>query len=233
MSPSIRFHPSSRPTVETPLPSSPLWPCSSLSLLIFLKRRLSLSSTPFLSLPLCFPSFSSPAFSLPVFLARSRRHRSRESTRRRRRERRGWRGIENGRFHTRGGEGRTKETEQQGNGETKRLKGNRTSKRSTKRKKARKGERSLCVCVCVCVGGGAGQYSHRIENWARDNKPGLLFGTASFPFRWALLFFFNENSNYSYRNGNGVVTGKCTDLELFEGSDDRDTCTVIYLREFK
>lgn len=96
-------------------------------------------------------------------------------------ERRGWRGIENGRFHTRGGEGRTKETEQQGNGETKRLKGNRTSKRSTKRKKARKGERSLCVCVCV--GGGAGQYSHRIENWARDNKPGLLFGTASFPFR--------------------------------------------------
>lgn len=91
----------------------------------------------------------------------------------------GWRGIENGRFHTRGGEGRTKETEHEGNGETKRLKGNRTSKRSTKRKKARKGERSLCVCVC----GRAGQYSHRIENWARDNKPGLLFGTASFPFR--------------------------------------------------
>lgn len=45
------------------------------------------------------------------------------------------------------GEG-TEETEHEGNGETKRLKGNRTSKRSTKRKKARKGERSLCVCVC-------------------------------------------------------------------------------------
>lgn len=81
-----------------------------------------------------------------------------------------------------GGKGRTKETEHEGNGETKRLKGNRTSKRSTKRKKARKGERSLCVCVCGGRGGGAGQYSHRIENWARDNKPGL-FGTASFPFR--------------------------------------------------
>lgn len=225
MSPSIRFHPSSRPTVETPLPSSPLWPCSSLSLLIFLKRRLSLSSTPFLSLPLCFPSFSSPTFSSRV-LADSDLANPRDAGGG---ERRGWRGIENGRFHTRGEEGRTKETEHEGNGETKRLKGNRTSKRSTKRKKARKGERSLCVCVC----GRAGQYSHRIENWARDNKPGLLFGTASFPFRWALLFFFNENSNYSYRNGNGVVTGKCTDLELFEGSDDRDTCTVIYLREFK
>lgn len=79
-----------------------------------------------------------------------------------------------------GGKGRAKETEHEGNGETKRLKGNRTSKRSTKRKKARKGERSLCVCGGR--GGGAGQYSHRIENWARDNKPGL-FGTASFPFR--------------------------------------------------
>lgn len=46
-----------------------------------------------------------------------------------------------------GGKRRAKETEHEGNGETKRLKGNRTSKRSTKRKKARKGERSLCVCV--------------------------------------------------------------------------------------
>lgn len=147
MSPSIRFHPSSRPTVETPLPSSPLWPCSSLSLLIFLKRRLSLSSTPFLSLPLCFPSFSSPTFSLRV-LADSDLANPRDGGG----ERRGWRGIENGRFHTRGGEGRTKETEHEGNGETKRLKGNRTSKRSTKRKKARKGERSLCVCVCVWEG---------------------------------------------------------------------------------
>lgn len=57
-----------------------------------------------------------------------------------------------------GGKGRTKETEHEGNGETKRLKGNRTSKRSTKRKKARKGERSLCVCV----EGGEGELDNTV-----------------------------------------------------------------------
>lgn len=64
------------------------------------------------------------------------------------------------------GEG-TEETEHEGNGETKRLKGNRTSKRSTKRKKARKGERSLCVCVCV-----RGEEEEELDNTVIASKTG-------------------------------------------------------------
>lgn len=88
------------------------------------------------------------------------------------------------------------------------------------------------MCVCVCVGG--------LDNTVIASKTGpetinrdSSLEQPLFLFVELCSFFFNENSNYSYRNGNGAVTGKCTDLELFQGSDDRDTCTVIYLREFK
>lgn len=56
-----------------------------------------------------------------------------------------------------GGGRRAKETEHEGNGETKRLKGNRTSKRSTKRKKHEKESARLCTWrEGGREGGGAG-----------------------------------------------------------------------------
>lgn len=121
MSPSTRSHPSSRPTVETPL-------LASLTVLVFvfayffktsplLALRLFQPSSPlsripsFPFLPFASSSFSSPTFHSPlssrVLIVRATLAppRSRESTRRRMRYRReedgGREDVENGRFHTR------------------------------------------------------------------------------------------------------------------------------------